>query len=128
MKSETHMSNLKLPTMTYSNLHTLLKRSGKSRVKIAYATEIVQEPLSIAVVHHNSIIARIYSGGQPATVQVDTCGWDSMTTASRLNKIVVDNGLPYRISIRKGDTVLMTASLAIIAPLTTAVFREGVLI
>lgn len=126
MKSETHMSNLKLPNLSYSNIRAILADSGKSRVKIAYATEVMQEPLGVAVLHHGNIIARVYP---PAgTLTVDTCGWDSVTTAARLDKVLRDNGVPYRVAIRKGETRLLTRELAIISTLTTAGFRDGVLI
>jgi hypothetical protein len=126
MKSETHMSNLKLPNMSYSNLRELLKESGKSRIKLAYATEVMQEPLGLAILHHGNIIARVYP--PKGTLTVDTCGWDSVTTSARLSKVLSDNGLPYRVSIRKGVTVLLTDSLAPVCNLSTATFREGLLV
>lgn len=124
MKSETHMSNLNLPTMSYTNLDKVLTDSGKSRVKLAYATDAMRVGRGIAVLHHDNMIATL----APDAIQVDTCGWDSVTTANRLNRILVDSGLPYRVSIKQGDTILKTDSLAPIASLTTATFKDGVLV
>lgn len=117
------MSNLNLPSMKYSDLVSSLVMLSSER-KLAYATTAQRTGDVVEIRHHGNVIATL----APGMIKVDTCGWDSMTTASRLNRIVVDNGLPYRISIRKGDTKIMTDSLAIIAPLTTATFKDGVLI
>ncbi|UVG35080.1 hypothetical protein SEA_CECE_331 [Microbacterium phage Cece] len=128
MKSEMHMSNLNLPTMSYANLHKLLEDAGKSRLRIAYATEIVQGPLYIEVQHHGSTIARVWPAAV-GRVQVDTCGWDSMTTSQRISKVLGDNDVPFAVSIRKGKTTLLARpTLAPVARLTTATFQNGELV
>ena len=89
------MSNIKMPTMTYDNLDTIL---GKSEEKtICYATKITRWANgAIAVRQHGNTIAVL----SPLALFVTNCGWDSSTTANRLRKIMGDNKIGYYVRIR----------------------------
>lgn len=91
------MSNLKLPTMTYDNLHKILAKSKKSLVKVAYATEVMSTANGISVLQHGNVIAEL----TPDTLYIDNCGYDTTTTATRLRKILADNGIGYYVRIKQ---------------------------
>lgn len=123
MKSEMHMSNLKLPLLTYVNLDKILTR--RSRVKLAYATEAMRQAHSIALIHHNSVIAEIFEDG---TVKLDTNGYDSVTTTGRLHKVLIDNEIGFKVGIRQREAWLLTYDCAKLRPLTTGTFRRGLIV
>lgn len=118
------MSNLTLPTLTFSALDTLL--GDKTSAKIAYATEAVRlDERVIAILHHSSVIAKV----GPDYVSVNTCGWGSRTTVDRISAVLLDNKVPYTAAIRKGTAMLLTrAGLAPVVPLTKHTFVQGVLL
>lgn len=120
------MSNLNLPTLTRDNLSRLM--GTETSLKLAFATEAVR--LSddfegpIAILHHNSIIAKVNKG----YVWVSTCGWTSRTTINRINMVLRDNNVPYVAAIRQREGKLLTRQgLAPVVPLTKHTFVEGVL-
>lgn len=88
------MSNLNLPTMTYSNLTRVM--GDRDTKVLAYKTLAVLTPTSdeVVVFHHDSVIARIFQDGGLA---VTSGGWRSSTTKGRLNQILSDNSTNYRI-------------------------------
>ncbi len=91
------MSNLKLPTMTHENLRKMLgKRSERT---IAYATKIHSEHGAdvITVTQHGNVIATL----TPGMVHIDNCGYATTTTATRLRKILADNGIGYYVRIKQ---------------------------
>lgn len=88
------MSNLKLPTMTHDNLSKLL--GGRSAKTLAYATTAERSGDSIIIRQHGNAIAEL----TPSQVTVDTCGYDTSTTANRLRTIMHDNSLGYYVRIR----------------------------
>lgn len=94
------MSNLNLPRMTYANLATLTK--GRiDRVSIAYKTTVERSNSGglrgswdlFLVRHHGNPIAEI----GPDFFTIDNGGWNSRTTADRLNRIVRDMGANYHV-------------------------------
>lgn len=96
------MSNLKLPNMSYTALKNMhIPRSGK----IAYATTLethTEEPETLIVRHHGNPIAVI----APWSVTVDNCGWHTVTTANRIDRILFDNGTKFRCAIKGGRMIL----------------------
>lgn len=107
------MTNLKLPNMGYKALADSL--AGKSgRVTLAYKTQAMvfdSGPgyAEIEVYHHGNRIAVL----SPFSVWLGNANWHSVTTANRLNRIAVDNGLPIRVAIRQGTmTILDNDTLA----------------
>lgn len=100
------MSNLKLPNMSYRNLYNLTSDVTKGdEIKLAYATTVRRsehDEQAIQVLHHGNLIAVMF----PTFIRLSNGGWDSKTTAMRLNRIVRDNNIAAHVSLRKGDTVL----------------------
>lgn len=90
------MSNLKLPTMTHKNLRAMMGK--RSSLKLAYATEAHAEHGSdvITITQHGNTIAIL----TPDTVTIDNCGYATTTTATRLRKILSDNGIDYYVRIK----------------------------
>ena len=91
------MSNLNLPRMTYANLATLT-RGRIDRVKLAYETTVERMRASngaswdvFLIRHHGNAIAEI----GPDYFTLDNGGWNSRTTADRLQRILKDNGANY---------------------------------
>jgi hypothetical protein len=105
------MSNLKLPIMRYESF--IDSRFGVKR-KIAYKTTAERYNYShggyrIVIRHHGNAIAELYSDG---TVWLGTGGWNSKTTAHRLEAIArdtkINNGATgYSIGIRDGVIVVL---------------------
>lgn len=99
------MSNLKLPSLTWHSLE--LSLAGRLSKKIAYETTVKANADGMfgtfALYHHGNLIA--YVG--LTRVQLVHAGWNSRTTAHRLNRVCVDNGLSVRVAIRKGVLVLI---------------------
>lgn len=93
------MTNLKLPPLTYDSLSAILAWQPCS--KIGYATTIERDYRYkdvISIVHHGSVIADV----APNEVFLRKVGYHSQTTAHRLNRVCVDNGLETRVGFRKG--------------------------
>lgn len=84
------MSNLSLPKMTFVTLNAMLSNAEEagrqSQLKIAYETTI-ERGAGIVVRHHGNPIAAI--GRDFFTL--GNGGWNSVTTANRLNHILRDN-------------------------------------
>jgi hypothetical protein len=102
------MSNLNLPKMTARNLDDIIKGAEK---KIAYAT-IAQKiwndsegEYNYIVLHHDNVIAHI---GRDV-IYLSNAGWDSRTTADRLNRICRDNEMPFAVAIVQSDMTLFRA-------------------
>ncbi len=96
------MSNLKLPDMDYLALRKTLSPDGRTK-KLAYHTwaGIVGE--DVHVVYWATTIAVL----SPWRVELNTGGWDTITTAMRLNRILQDNcGGAFRVGITRGQMVL----------------------
>lgn len=86
------MSNLSLPKMTFPTLSGMLQNArlkGNWRVKLAYETtaERGNDGKTIIVRHHGNAIAHI----GPDFFTLTGAGWNSRTTADRLNAILRDN-------------------------------------
>lgn len=109
MKSEMHMSNLKLPLLSYENIKTILERSGKSRVAVAYATEVMQQVHGVAVLHHGSVIAEMNG----VDLELNNHGYDSQTTAKRMDHVLRDNGYTERVAIRQREMTVLNSDLTI---------------
>lgn len=91
------MSNLNLPRMTYVNL-AKLTRGRIDRVKLAYETTAERIQASngaswdtFLIRHHGNAIAEI----GPDYMTLDNGGWNSRTTADRLQRILKDNDINY---------------------------------
>lgn len=116
------MSNLHLPSLRYADLAS--RKSGT----LAYATTVAVMPgTGVAIMHHGSCIATMREDGHGGlTITIDTCGWDSKTTTMRLDRILLDNGIPKRVAIRKGEACLLNSDLSIAARgLTKATFVKS---
>lgn len=85
------MSNLNLPPMTYVTLRARITNRYPTRVKLAYETtaELYQGD-TVLVRHHGNPIAHL----GPDYFTLDNAGWNSVTTANRLNAILRDNQTP----------------------------------
>lgn len=94
------MSNLILPTMTRDNLTRVIlsKRGGNAEkpVKIAYATHAKLQGDEVRVYHHGNQIASL----TPNRVWMSNAGWHTVTTANRLHRIAIDNGLSVGVGIK----------------------------
>lgn len=104
------MSNLNLPSLKYSDLRAKLDNASKSRVKLAYETEVQDSALSIDVLHHGHTIAEVTKDH----IELDNHGWYSQTTAARMSRVLADNGFSERVAIRQGEMALLDASNKII--------------
>lgn len=100
------MTNLKLPEMSFKNLSKLAPSNGNWK-KIAYATYVRNVLIGQGIVevkHHNSVIANIFELG----VDLDNHGYNSRSTAHRMNQILRDNGVHDKsISMRKDLIVVL---------------------
>lgn len=100
------MSNLKLPSMTAFDLAKIVKTDREKT--IAYETTAerywndAQAEYGYFIRHHGNMIAHI----TPDYIELSNAGWDSRTTAMRLNRICIDNNMPFRVAMRQNDTQL----------------------
>lgn len=104
------MSNLRLPSLKWSDVHAF--GSGT----LAYATTADVTNAGAVIQHHGSTIALLApqpNGG--LAIAVTNAGWDSMTTTARMDRVLQDNGVPWRVVIRNGRTTLLTSDLSIAA-------------
>lgn len=110
MKSEMHMSNLNLPSLKHSDLRKFL--GTRPSCKLAFATYALNVHGSdvIQIKHHDSIIAEI----QPDHIELDNHGFESQTTAARMDRVLRDNGFNYRIAIRQREMSLLDNRLGIL--------------
>ncbi len=98
------MPNLKLPNLSHASLTAILSDLKLKRTRLAYATwAALNADGSVSVTHHDSIIAVI----DQDSVALNSHGWDSMTTAQRMDRVLRDNGYSERISIRQGELTLL---------------------
>lgn len=99
------MSNLKMPRMTVENLNIITRRG---REIIAYQTRAnaywndAEADNNYRITHHGNTIAIIGCD----TVTISNGGWDSITTADRLRRILNDNGIPFTVRINDYSMVL----------------------
>jgi hypothetical protein len=101
------VTNLKLPPLTYDSLATIL--GGAPYRKIGYATTVERDYRYkdiISVVHHGSVIVDV----SPGEVLLRKVGHHSQTTAHRMNRACVDNGLETRVGFRKGWLCMLLQS------------------
>lgn len=100
------MSNLTLPKLTASNLDKIVKTNRER--KIAYATTAErfwndsEAEYGYIVRHHDNPVARISRD----RVTITHCGYNTVTTANRLNTVLADNDIPFRANIQQGEMVL----------------------
>ena len=96
------MSNLSLPTMSFPNLERLLDK--RTSLTLGYATTATRDPhkRTIHVLHHGNEIARL----TPMTLWVSNAGYSSSTTRSRLNKILLANGIPFSVGQKSYEQIL----------------------
>jgi hypothetical protein len=93
------MGRARLDSLNYSDYI----RSGSTLV--GYATTASVEGDAVVVRHHGSVIATI----SRREVEVDNAGYDSVTTAHRIDRVLVDNATGARCFIRNGETVVVDA-------------------
>lgn len=97
------MSNLKMPTMTLDALKTRTK--GRD-ANIAYKTRAVWHTdmggVIVAIEHHGNVIATM----SPNSLIVTGAGWNSVTTANRLHKILRDNNVSARVFVKAGQMTI----------------------
>lgn len=116
------MSNLKLPVMSYANLRNLINDRGTWQ-KIAYETYAKYDALpgskwgTVSVRHHASTIATI----TPAAVTLDNHGFNSKTTAMRLNAIARANDTDVWVGIKNYSMVARDADGKIVSDMIGAV-------
>lgn len=92
------MRNLKLPSLKYGQV-----KPGK----LCYATEATVDSSGWhALYHHGSLIATV----EADSVFISTAGWDSSTTADRIDRVLQDNEVGYRVALRNGETHLFKLS------------------
>ena len=103
------MSNLSLPAMDYRSLAEMLAAAGRQQITLAYKTTAwsLGDVRSLIVKHHGTPIAHL----GPMFVTLSSGGWDSQTTAGRLNTVLraaieKDGGEDLFVRIRGGSTVL----------------------
>lgn len=96
------MSNLILPRMNYETLSELAT-NGDQWKKIAYATYVRVNNGDVSVKHHDSTIATITRNGD---IYLDNNGYESCTTANRLDKILLENSGRYRVGISNHRMVI----------------------
>ncbi|AXH46561.1 hypothetical protein SEA_ROBINSPARKLES_116 [Gordonia phage RobinSparkles] len=94
------MSNLKLPTMSASALRELVE-DGTSET-IAYKTDVEVFSDRVNVKHHGNLIAVL----RDDYIFISNCGYETSTTANRLNAIVSAYCPRYRVGITQGSMVI----------------------
>lgn len=104
------MSNLKLPTLTYSKLDRLL--GSKETKRIGYETYAYRgTDTSICITHHGTTIATVGSQDGTDFVSIDV-HYASTTTTARQTKVLRDNGVPFGIAIRQGESHIVSHTMA----------------
>lgn len=100
------MSNLTLPKLTASNLHKLVKRNGERKLAYATTAERIwndsEAEYNYIIRHHSNAIAVIGCD----SVKMTHCGYNTVTTANRLNRILIDNEIPFAAHIKQYEMVL----------------------
>ena len=89
------MSNLNLPAMNYSNLMGIARavkftEQNKGYKKIAHNTYVRLDPINaerVQVKYHKTIIATI----EPNAIRVNSGGWNTVTTAQRIDAVLREN-------------------------------------
>ena len=99
------MTNLKLPSLSYENLISKVPESGRHK-SLGYKTVAWQEDGTVFVQHHDTIIATLFE----RFIRLSTGGWDSKTTAHRLNAILHDNGVQGNIVFRQETTSYLSTT------------------
>ena len=91
------MTNLKLPVMNHGNLTRLVGERYEKR--IAHNTTATAYEGFVSISYHGNHIANTYERG---AVYLNTAGWATQTTVTRLNRILTDSlpNTPYRVAIR----------------------------
>lgn len=95
------MSNLKLPNMSAKSLRELVKNNGQY-YKIAYATKAMVTSDRVSITHHDNLIAVL----RDEYIFISNCGYDTRTTANRLNAIVSAYNPRYRVGITNYSMVI----------------------
>lgn len=105
----TKYSLAKTPSLSFNDLMRVVPETNGVRKTIARNTtvELVSHPRGMVIRHHGNAIALLGDEG----FTLENSGWDSSSTAQRLNRILLDNApsTPYRIGIRQGITSLISA-------------------
>lgn len=98
------MSNLNLPTMTFSALDAQVESHTGATLNLAYATTAEREfDGSIRIRHHGNSIAVLAA----EYLWVSNAGWGSSTTRTRLHAILGDNGTGYAVTQKDWDQKLV---------------------
>jgi hypothetical protein len=97
-KGRNKMSNLNLETFEYKELSKL---PPNKRKKLGYETYAENKDGMVVVYHHGNAIAGIHKD----KVELDTCGWNSVTTTNRMSQIVKDNLGTELFGVSKVDYV-----------------------
>lgn len=107
------MSNLKLKSMHYKKLKDRLRDKNGKPEKLGYETWATDrtEDDAVAIQHHASIIGIV----KPFSVSVSNRGWDSSTTRDRINRILRDNGIPFGVTQKNGEQLLVDDNLKKVA-------------
>lgn len=99
------MSTLEMPTMTLDALKALTR--GRD-VNIAYKTRATwhtdKAGTTVTIRHHGNAIASISQND----LLVTGAGWNSVTTANRLRKILADNTVGANVFIKNGQMYIET--------------------
>ncbi|MDQ3276459.1 MAG: hypothetical protein M3Q39_15900 [Actinomycetota bacterium] len=79
------MSNLKLPNIhNYTDARRVLDDAGKSKVKVAHNTYLVNLANGIGVLYHDTYIVTYHEDG---AVTLDCGGWPTSTTVNRMHNL-----------------------------------------
>lgn len=101
------MSNLKLPGMSYANLMGIARKANGEWKKIAYCTHVAVSTSYnnvVLVKHHDTVIAEL----DGVNIRVTTGGWNSRTTANRIDALMSANcAYDYRAIFKNGEICVM---------------------
>ncbi|QDK02067.1 hypothetical protein SEA_GIBBLES_110 [Gordonia phage Gibbles] len=95
------MSNLNLPDMSAHALRGIVKGDGNYH-HIAYKTECMITSDRVNITHHGNLIAVL----RDEYIFISNCGYETRTTANRLDHIVSAYCPRYRVGITQGSMVI----------------------
>lgn len=72
--------------------------------KLAVNTFAVPDSEGVEVQYHGNVIAKFYHDGRE---WISSCGWDTVTTTSRLDQLVWANHCGWHVARRNWDSVLL---------------------
>lgn len=134
------MSNLKLPRLTFDNVKSMIESlpassSNWTGKTVAYATGVAcptynglsDSIRTLFVIHHTSVIASLWEGA--GNLRVTNAGYGTPTTRTRINAVLQDNGIQWRVSQIAGvQTLVHVVTGEKLYYFGSARFESGVLV